>query len=73
MSATAVSPVAGLLRFVPGNASHCAVEERMHRGSAVYAVVAIVPDGAVVALNGYSDKDLAYSTCELLNSALAAS
>jgi hypothetical protein len=60
----------GLLRFIPENATHCVVEERMHRGSPVYALIAIVPDGASVPLNGYSTEELANSTATSLNALL---
>lgn len=61
-----------LLRFVPSNATHCIVEERNHRGSTVYAVIAVVPNGAAIPLNGYSSQDLAESTAQEINTHLAA-
>jgi hypothetical protein len=52
--------------LVPEGTTHFTIEERMHRGSTVYAVVAIVPDGASVPLNGYSTRELAESTVAML-------
>jgi hypothetical protein len=55
-----------LQRLVPEGTTHFTIEERSHRGSTVYAVVAIVPDGAAVPLNGYSTRELAESTAAML-------
>jgi hypothetical protein len=55
-----------LQRLVPEGTTHFTIEERQHRGSTVYAVVAIVPDGAAIPLNGYSTRELAESTAQNL-------
>lgn len=59
------------LRLVPDGTTHAIVEERQHRGASVFAVIAIIPNGASVPLNGYSSKELAEETCEALNLALS--
>lgn len=59
-----------LRRFVPEGA-HVAVEERQHRGQPVYALVAIVPHGGTVVLNGYSTSDLAEGMRARLDAELA--
>jgi hypothetical protein len=56
-----------LQRLVPEGTTHFTIEERQHRGSTVYAVVAIVPNGAAVPLNGYSTRELAESTAQNLS------
>ncbi len=56
-----------LTRLLPDGATHCVVEERLHRGNSVYAVIAIVPNGSAIAINGYSTKALADSTAIILN------
>jgi hypothetical protein len=61
-----------LQRLVPEGTTHFAIEERQHRGSTVYAVVAIVPHGAAVPLNGYSTRELAESTVQNLRANPAA-
>lgn len=53
-------------RLVPDGA-HCVVEERLHRGASVYAVVAIVPGGASVPLNGYSTQESAQAVADAVN------
>ena len=35
-----------LLSLVPAGATHCVVEERLHRGQSVWGVIAIIPHGA---------------------------
>ena len=50
-----------LAKYVPGGAS-LTIEERIHRGAPVYALVANVPGGASVPINGYSTYELAEST-----------
>lgn len=59
-----------MMRLVPDGASKCVVEERQHRGATVYALIAIVPNGASVPLNGYSSKKLADETAEAINASL---
>ena len=65
-----MSLTSDLIRHIPEDATHALVEERLHRGSSVYAVVAIVPDGASVPLNGYSTRELAESTAAEINTLL---
>ena len=59
-----------LLKFCPPGTTHFLVEERTHRGQAVFALLAVVPGGASVPLNGYGTKSLADSTAEKLTAAL---
>ena len=47
-----------LAKYVPAGAS-LTIAERLHRGSPVFAVVANVPEGASVPINGYSSYELA--------------
>lgn len=61
----------GLLGFCPEGTTHVLVEKRPHRGQTCFAVVAVVPDGASVPLNGYYDAFLAHKTKAALNVALA--
>lgn len=61
-----------VMGWVPEGATHAVVEERLHRGSPVYAVVAIVPHGAAIPLNGYSDRSLAEDLAAFVNERLAA-
>ena len=59
-----MSTTAALLQYVPASATHALIEERQHRGQTVYAVLAIVPGGSSVPLNGYSTFELAASVAE---------
>jgi hypothetical protein len=60
------------LRLIPEGATHALVEERLHRGEHVYAVVAIVPDGMSLPLNAYATEESANSVAEAVNQHLAA-
>ena len=59
-----------LVRLLPEGCTHCVVEERSHRGQSVFAVVAIVPNGIALPLNGYSSETLAGEICAELNATL---
>lgn len=59
-------------RLLPDGTTHCVVEERLHRGSTTWALVAVVPNGASIPINGYSSRELADSTMREVNERLAA-
>lgn len=61
-----------LRKYVPTGAT-CRVEERTHRGRPVFAVIAIVPGGSCVCLNGYTEQPVAQSMCDALNQTTEAS
>lgn len=60
------------MRLVPEGTTHALVEERQSRGQSVWAVVAIIPQGAAVPLNAYSSESMANEVAQALNSSLAA-
>jgi hypothetical protein len=67
LTASERNTMTDLQRLVPEGTTHFTIEERQHRGNTVYAVVAIVPNGAAVPLNGYSTRELAESTAAMLS------
>lgn len=69
---TSSSVNSDLLRLCPEGATHALAEQRSHRGQLVWAVIAIVPDGASIPLNGYGSQELAESTAQGLTTALRA-
>ncbi len=58
-------------RSIPDGATHVLIEERPHRGTIVWATIAIVPGGASVPLNGWSDETLALEAKEAAEAYIA--